>query len=178
MKELIFNDARSLEIQSAKEEGGSLKLRFILTTAEQLKAHFLDAFATQRMRMVENHKEVQTFEHYHKPSFKEEYGGIWEVELVQKEKDTGTLMKEFTEGLDVAKQELEDTKAELTITKRESLETKETLTWTEHELSETKEELAQTKETLEQTQNALSAAEEQITDLQVAMCELYEGMEA
>lgn len=134
MKELIFNDGRNLEIQSAAEADGKLRVRVILTTGEQLKALFLDEFATQKMTVVENHKEGTAFENYYKPSFKEEFGGIWEVELTQKEKDTNTLVKELTGELAAAKAELEETK------------------------------------------ERLNSANTEITDLQMAICELYEGM--
>lgn len=119
MKELIFNDGRNLEIQSARETEGKLKVRVILTTSEQLKALFLDEFATQKMTVRENYKEGDVFENYYKPSFKEEFGGIWEVELVQKEKDTNTIVKELTEVLAATKAELASAKEEIEKLKEE-----------------------------------------------------------
>lgn len=123
MKQLIFNDGRTLEIQSVTKVGeDKLHIRVILTTSEQLKALFGDTFATEKMTMHENHTEVESFEKYNKLSYlKEEAGGIWEVEMMQKEKDDATKILE-----------------------------------------------------LEKT---LAAANRQVTDLQMAICELYEKME-
>ena len=135
MKELIFNDGRSLEIQSVNEESGTLKVRVILTTREVLKALFLDEFATSKMTLIENHQEKGTYENYHHPSFKEEYGGIWEVELVQKEKGTDKKIEDLQTELKSAKKDLHQTKEEL------------------------------------------NSANTQITDLQLAICELFEGKE-
>lgn len=121
MKELVFNDGRNLEIQSVEGREGKLYVRVILTTSEQLKALFADDFATMKMTLYENHEEKEVFENYNKLSYlKEEAGGIWEVEMLQREKgDTAKI-------------------AELTI--------------------------------------QLQEANRQITDLQLAICELYEGM--
>lgn len=72
--------------------------------------------------MYENHTEVESFEKYNKLSYlKEEAGGIWEVEMMQKEKDDATKILEL--------------------------------------------------------EKALAAANRQVTDLQMAICELYEKME-
>lgn len=123
MKQLFFNDGRTLEIQSVtKVEEDKLHIRVILTTSEQLKALFGDTFATEKMTMYENHTEVESFEKYNKLSYlKEEAGGIWEVEMMQKEKDDATKILEL--------------------------------------------------------EKALAAANRQVTDLQMAICELYEKME-
>lgn len=123
MKQLIFNDGRTLEIQSVTKVGeDKLHIRVILTTSEQLKALFGDTFATEKMTMYENYTEVESFEKYNKLSYlKEEAGGIWEVEMMQKEKDDATKILEL--------------------------------------------------------EKALAAANRQVTDLQMAICELYEKME-
>lgn len=121
MKELVFNDGRNLEIQSVEEQSEKLYIRVILTTSEQLKALFADDFATMKMTLYENHEEKEVFENYNKLSYlKEEAGGIWEVEMLQREKGDAAKI------------------AELTI--------------------------------------QLQEANRQITDLQLAVCELYEGM--
>ncbi len=122
MKELIFNDGRTLEVQSVEKIEGKLHIRVILTTTEQLKALFGDEFATEKMRLYENHTEAESFEKYNKLSYlKEEAGGIWEVEMMQKEKDDAAKILEL--------------------------------------------------------EKALAAANRQVTDLQMAICELYEKME-
>lgn len=121
MKEIVFNDGRNLEIQSVESREGKLYVRVILTTSEQLKALFGDGFATRKIILYENHKEQEVFENYNKLSYlKEEAGGIWEVEMLQREKEDAVKI------------------AELTI--------------------------------------QLQEANRQITDLQLAVCELYEGM--
>lgn len=121
MKKLVFNDSRQIEIQSAAAAGGVLHVRMILTTSEALKALFGDAFATQKMTYFENQQEVAVYENYTEFKYvKEETGGIWEVEMRQKEADLETQVSEL---------------------KKES---------------------------------ASNAS--QITDLQMAICEIYEGM--
>lgn len=84
MKKLIFNDGKSVEIQSVAPGEGTLKVRLILQTSEALKALFLDSFATKKLTLSENGKDVETYENYDKLSYiKEEVGGVWEVGLLQ-----------------------------------------------------------------------------------------------
>lgn len=108
MKELIFNDARSLEVQSISVAGdGVMHIRAILVTSEILKAHFMDKFATSRMTLYENHTEKETYENYDKLSYlKEEAGGIWEVEMIQSEKSV-------EERLDSAEQTINQTNTDM-----------------------------------------------------------------
>lgn len=121
MKEIVFNDGRNLEIQSVESREGKLYVRVILTTSEQLKALFGDEFATRKIILYENYKEQEVFENYNKLSYlKEEAGGIWEVEMLQREKEDAVKIAELT--------------------------------------------------------MQLQEANRQITDLQLAVCELYEGM--
>ena len=109
MKELIFNDGRTLEIQSAEKIEGKLYIRVILTTSEQLKALFGDAFATEKMTLYENHAEQECFEKYNKLSYlKEEAGGIWEIELLQKDKDDAAKIAELQEELAGEKRQVTD----------------------------------------------------------------------
>lgn len=129
MKKLVFNDSRQLDIQSVTVAGnGVLHVRMILTSSDALKAVFGDEFATQKMTYFENQVQVAVYEKYTILKYiKEETGGIWEVEMLQPEKDPETKIAELTEELDKAKDEL-------------------------------------------------TSANNQITDLQMAICELYEGM--
>ena len=123
MKKLVFNDSRQLDVQSVTVAGdGVLHVRMILTSSEALKAVFGDEFATSVMTLYENGKPSdKPYENYTIMKYvKEETGGIWEVEMRQKEADLETQVGEL---------------------KKES---------------------------------ALNAS--QITDLQMAICEIYEGM--
>lgn len=137
MKKLVFNDGRSIDIQSVAVGEGHLYVRIILTTSEQLKALFMDEFATQRMYISENGVPAkETYENYTQLSYiKEEVGGIWEVEMIQ----TGKSVKEKLK-------EVEAQALEATTLARD-------------------------------TQDSLESATTQITDLQLALCELYEGKE-
>lgn len=93
MKKLIFNDSRQIEVQSVTESNGILHVRLILTSAEALKALFQDTFATQKLTYFENQQQIAVYENYTMFKYvKEEIGGIWEVEIVQKEKDMGTRL--------------------------------------------------------------------------------------
>lgn len=122
MKKIVFNDSRQLDVQSVTVAGdGIMHVRMILTSSEALKAVFGDEFATQKMMYFEEQKQVAVYEKYTVLKYvKEETGGIWEVEMLQPEKDSDA------------------------------------------KIAELKEELA--------------SANNQITDLQMAICELYEGM--
>ena len=136
MKKLVFNDGRSIDIQSIAEGDGYLHVRIILTTSEQLKALFMDEFATQRMYVSENGVPAKgVYENYNQLSYlKEEAGGIWEVEMIQAEKSVKEKLNKVEEKV------LEATT------------------------------LAQSAKT-----DAEDIAQ-QVTDLQMAMCEVYEGM--
>ena len=105
MKQLMLNDGRSMEVQSVSAAGGILHVRMILTTSEQLKAYFMDAFATAVMTLYENGKEQGKYENYTNLKYiKEETGGIWEVELRQTEADTDTQLAELKEEVQAAQQ--------------------------------------------------------------------------
>ena len=100
MKQLMLNDGRSMEVQSVSAADGVLHVRMILTTSEQLKAYFMDAFATATMTLYENGKEQGKYENYTNLKYiKEETGGIWEVELRQTEADTDTQLAELKDSL-------------------------------------------------------------------------------
>lgn len=115
MKELIFNDGRKLEVQSVTAETGVMRARMILTTSEQLKAHFADPFATAVMTLRENGKEKR-FENYTVFKYvKEETGGIWEVEMRQTEADIDTRIAAVEEKSEENTLNLEMAIAELTM---------------------------------------------------------------
>lgn len=129
MKKLIFNDGRSINIQSISKNEGYLHIRMILTSSEQLKALFMDKFATQKMTVSENGVlEKEAYENYTELSYlKEETGGIWEVEMIQKE-------------------------------------------------ASLKEMLSKIEEIVSTTNSLAENVAAQVTDLQMALCELYEEM--
>lgn len=128
MKNLGFNDGRSINIQSITKAEGCLHIRTILTTSEKLKALFMDSFATQKMTVSENGvPEKEAYENYTELSYiKEETGGIWEVEMLQK-------------GASI------------------------------------KEQLGKVEESLSATNSLAEDVAEQVTAIQLALCELYEG---
>lgn len=96
LNKLLFNDSRQIEVQSVKESAGVLHARMILTTAEELKSLFGDTFATRKMTYFENQIEKAVYENYTIFEYvKEETGGIFEVEMKQKEKDTNTRIAEL-----------------------------------------------------------------------------------
>lgn len=116
MKILNFNDGRNLEVQQIIASNGVLHARMILQTSEQLKAFFMDEFATAKMVEIENGKEIAVYENYTKLSYvKEEVGGIWEVELRQPEADVQTRMVKVEELTASNTETLEQAIAELTI---------------------------------------------------------------
>ena len=114
MKQLMLNDGRSMEVQSVSAAGGVLHVRMILTTSEQLKAYFMDAFATATMTLYENGKEQAKYENYTILKYiKEETGGIWEVELRQTEADTDTQLAKLKEDVQAAQQDADQTNTNL-----------------------------------------------------------------
>lgn len=94
MKKLLFNDGRSIPVQSVSAGEGILHARIILTTSEQLKALFMDEFAARKMTVYENDVPKLSYENYNQLSYiKEEAGGIWEVEMLQKEASPAERLK-------------------------------------------------------------------------------------
>lgn len=116
MKNLRLNDGRSVEVQSAVAGTGVLHIRLILQTSEQLKIIFGDSFATKKMTLSENGKEIETYENFDKLSYiKEETGGVWEVEVVQSAVDMETKVAEIETMVKENALNLEAALAELTI---------------------------------------------------------------
>lgn len=117
MKKLVLNDSRQIEVQSASASGGVLHARFILVTAESLKALFMDTFATKKITLFENQQVVAEYENYTEFQYiKEEVGGIYEVELTQKEADTNTRIANLEEEAEQMQQNMDMAVAELTMT--------------------------------------------------------------
>ena len=62
---LIFNDATELTIQSATiRTDGSLLIKSISATEEELRTMFQDAFKTKKMTVTERESTVATYENY------------------------------------------------------------------------------------------------------------------
>lgn len=117
MKKLIFNDGKSVEIQSVAPGEGTLKVRLILQTSEALKALFLDSFATKKLTLSENGKTLETYENYDKLSYiKEEVGGVWEVGLLQSDESIESKVASLEIATKETASNLELAIAELTMT--------------------------------------------------------------
>ena len=116
MKKIILNDSRQIEIQSAQESGGVLRIRIILTTAESLKALFQDKFATKKMTMVENQQTIAEYENYTEFKYiKEEVGGIFEIELTQPEADLDTRVEKVENEQSELQRSIDEGFAEITM---------------------------------------------------------------
>lgn len=114
MKQLMLNDGRSMEVQSVAVSGGVMHIRMILTTSEQLKAYFMDGFATSVMTLYENGKEQAQYENYTILEYiKEESGGIWEVEMRQTEADTDARLKELENAAGQQAKDIEQLKKDV-----------------------------------------------------------------
>ena len=114
MKQLMLNDGRSMEVQSVAVSGGVMHIRMILTTSEQLKAYFMDEFATSVMTLYENGKEQAQYENYTILEYiKEESGGIWEVEMRQTEADTDARLKELENAAGQQAKDIEQLKKDV-----------------------------------------------------------------
>lgn len=62
---LIFNDATELTIQSAEiRPDGSLMIKTISDTEEELRTMFQDEFKTKKMTVTERESTVATYENY------------------------------------------------------------------------------------------------------------------
>ena len=55
---IILNDGRKVEVQKVEEYGGSLKIRMLLQTSDQLKSYFADAFSTKKIIEKDDGKET------------------------------------------------------------------------------------------------------------------------
>ena len=111
---ILLNDGRKVEVQTVKEESGNLKIRMLLQTSEQLKAYFLDEFATKKIVEQDDGKE-SIYENYKLSYIKEETGGIWEVELLQSDAAPSEKLKMLEAATEKNATDLEQAIAELTM---------------------------------------------------------------
>lgn len=72
---IIFNDAKTLQVQSCKEENGQLCIRTISASLEELREMFSDSFACQRLDVVEQNRIIDSYEGYTTLYRLEEYTG-------------------------------------------------------------------------------------------------------
>lgn len=86
---LIFNDATELTIQSATiRTDGSLLIKSISATEEELRTMFQDEFKTQKMTVTERESTVATYENYTDLNALVKYiGGILGV-VIYREKES------------------------------------------------------------------------------------------
>lgn len=112
---IILNDGRKVEVQKVVATGGSLKIRMLLQTSDQLKTYFSDEFSTKKITEKNDVEEI-VYENYCQLSYiKEETGGIWEVELLQVEDSVDEKIKHLEVMTEKNAQNLEMAIAELTI---------------------------------------------------------------
>ena len=104
-------------MQSVSAADGIMHIRLILTTPEQLKAYFMDSFATSMMTLYKNGKPSgKPYENYTILEYiKEEAGGIWEVEMRQKSADMNTLLEELKKEVKESRQAAIQTNTDLQI---------------------------------------------------------------
>lgn len=96
MKQLIFNDSQRIEVQSVHKSEQSLLIRMIHVSADELKALFKDDFLTRKMTLIEDRKEPDVYEKYTVFSYiKEDFGGIYEVEMIKNGKDPETRLSDI-----------------------------------------------------------------------------------
>lgn len=63
--EIVFNDAAELQIQSAGTQAdGSLLIKVISVSEDELKTLFSDSFATAKMTVKERGQEIAVYEKY------------------------------------------------------------------------------------------------------------------
>lgn len=118
---LIFNDATELTIQSATiRTDGSLLIKSISATEEELRTMFQDEFKTKKMTVTERESTVATYENYTNLNALVKYiGGILGV-VIYREKESPMdridALEEHVGNLTEANKSREDETAELIAT--------------------------------------------------------------
>ena len=118
---LIFNDATELTIQSATiRTDGSLLIKTISATEEELRTMFQDKFKTQKMTVTERESTVATYENYTNLNALVKYiGGILGV-VIYREKESPMdridALEEHVDNLTEANKSREAETAELIAT--------------------------------------------------------------
>ena len=118
---IIFNDATELVVQSASiRVDGSLLIKTISATEEELRTMFQDKFKTQKMTVTERESTVATYENYTNLNALVKYiGGILGV-VIYREKESPMdridALEEHVENLTEANKSREAETAELIAT--------------------------------------------------------------
>ena len=118
---ITFNDATELTIQSASiRADGSLLIKTISATEEELRSMFQDEFKTKKMTVTERESTVATYENYTNLNALVKYiGGILGVVIYrEKESPMGRIdaLEEHVDNLTEANKSREAENAELTAT--------------------------------------------------------------
>ena len=118
---IIFNDATELVVQSASiRVDGSLLIKTISATEEELRTMFQDKFKTQKMTVTERESTVATYENYTNLNALVKYiGGILGV-VIYREKESPMdridALEEHVDNLTEANKSREAENAELIAT--------------------------------------------------------------
>lgn len=118
---IIFNDASELIVQSASiRADGSLLIKTISATEEELKSMFQDEFKTKKMTVTERESTVATYENYTDLNALVKYiGGILGV-VIYREKESPMdridALEEHVDNLTEANKSREAENAELIAT--------------------------------------------------------------
>lgn len=118
---IIFNDATELVVQSASiRTDGSLLIKTISATEEELRSMFQDEFKTKKMTVTERESTVATYENYTNLNALVKYiGGILGV-VIYREKESPMdridALEEHVDNLTEANKSREAENAELIAT--------------------------------------------------------------
>ena len=118
---IIFNDATELVVQSASiRADGSLLIKTISATEEELRSMFQDEFKTKKMTVTERESTVATYENYTNLNALVKYiGGILGV-VIYREKESPMdridALEEHVDNLTEANKSREAENAELIAT--------------------------------------------------------------
>lgn len=118
---IIFNDASELVVQSASiRADGSLLIKTISATEEELRTMFQDEFKTQKMVVTERESTVATYENYTNLNALVKYiGGILGVVMYREKEspmDRIDALEEHVDNLTEADKRREAENAELIAT--------------------------------------------------------------
>ena len=118
---IIFNDTSELTIQSASiRTDGSLLIKTISATEEELRFMFQDAFKTKKMTVTERESTVATYENYTNLNALVKYiGGILGVVMYREKEspmDRIDTLEEHVDNLTEANKSREAENAELIAT--------------------------------------------------------------
>ena len=112
--ELNFNNGKKLEITSSAASSGILTIRMLQQNIDDLQKIFSDELGTKIITVHEDGKEDIAYENYTQLSRISVYtGGIYEVEMRQKEASTDTKIADNTAQLTETQEAIADIYARL-----------------------------------------------------------------